>query len=271
MDSPFYNIAGYRFESLDDRDALREPFRNICKELDLLGTILLSKEGINFFLSGTQSTIDSFIDFLEKDERFIDIPLKVSYSKERAFRKMYVRLKKEIISMGLEEIKPAEATAPGISPAEFKQWLDEGRDITVLDTRNDYEIRLGTFSNAEHFGLSTFRGITQEIQHSKLDKEKPVVMFCTGGIRCEKASQLMINEGFADVRQLNGGILGYFEEVGGAHWHGDCFVFDRRVAVNPALEETEIAVCFACRSPLNKEEQKRDDYVTGESCLYCIE
>ena len=271
MEDKFVNIAGYRFTAIDDRDEMRQHFRRICSDLELLGTILLSPEGINFFLSGKQQSIDGFIDFLEQDERFIDIPLKVSYSKERAFRKMYVRLKKEIISMGVEEIKPAEATGTYISPAEFKQWLDEERDITVLDTRNDYEIRLGTFSNAEHFGLSTFRGITQEIQHSKLDKEKPVVIFCTGGIRCEKASHLMINEGFADVRQLNGGILGYFDEVGADHWQGECFVFDRRIAVNPRLEETATVVCFACRSPLKPEEQQRNDYVIGKSCLYCIE
>ncbi len=271
MDAPFVNIAGYRFAALDDRDALREPFRNTCKELELLGTILLSMEGINFFLSGTQDAIDGFVDFLEKDERFIDIPLKISYSAERAFRKMYVRLKKEIISMGLDEIKPEESTAPGISPAEFRQWLDEGRDITVLDTRNDYEIRLGTFTKSVNLGLSTFRGIPKEIQNSKLNKDKPVVMFCTGGIRCEKASQLMLNEGFSDVRQLKGGILGYFEEVGGDHWDGDCFVFDRRVAVNPQLEETNTVVCFACREPLTPEEQLSEDFIIGESCSYCID
>lgn len=271
MNAQFVNIAGYRFASLDDRNELRDPFRKICKELDLLGTILLSTEGINFFLSGTQDALDSFLDFLEKDERFIDIPLKISYSAEQAYRKMYVRLKREIITLGREEIKPEKSTAPGISPAKFRQWLDEGRDITVLDIRNDYEIRLGTFSNADHFGLSTFRGFPEKVRKTDLDKTKPVVLFCTGGIRCEKASQVMINEGFSDVRQLEGGILGYFDEVGGDHWEGDCFVFDRRVAVNPQLEETDTVVCFACREPLMPEEQKSSDYIIGESCSYCID
>lgn len=270
MAASFVNIAGYRFVALPDRDELREPLRQHCQSLGLLGTILLSHEGINFFLSGKQEAIDGFLDYLERDERFIDIPLKVSYSKDCAFRKMNVRLKKEIISMGMEEIKPAEFTGPTISPQEFKQWLDEGRDVTVLDTRNDYEIRLGTFENAVDFDISTFRAFPEAVENSTLDKQKPVVMFCTGGIRCEKASAVMLNAGFEDVRQIEGGILGYFEEVGGAHWNGDCFVFDRRVAVDPELNVTNVEVCFACREPLTLEEQKSEHYVIGESCPHCI-
>ena len=270
MAASFVNIAGYRFVALPDRDELREPLRQHCQSLGLLGTILLSHEGINFFLSGKQEAIDGFLDYLERDERFIDIPLKVSYSKDCAFRKMNVRLKKEIISMGMEEIKPAEFTGPTISPQEFKQWLDAGRDVTVLDTRNDYEIRLGTFENAVDFDISTFRAFPEAVENSTLDKQKPVVMFCTGGIRCEKASAVMLNAGFEDVRQIEGGILGYFEEVGGAHWKGDCFVFDRRVAVDPELNVTNVEVCFACREPLTLEEQKSEHYIIGESCPHCI-
>jgi len=270
MAAAFVNIAGYRFVALPDRDDLREPLRQRCQSLGLLGTILLSHEGINFFLSGKQEAIDGFLDHLERDERFIDIPLKVSYSEDCAFRKMNVRLKKEIISMGMEEIKPEEFTGPAISPQEFKQWLDEGRDVTVLDTRNDYEIRLGTFENAVDFDISTFRAFPEAVENSTLDKQKPVVMFCTGGIRCEKASAVMLNAGFEDVRQIEGGILGYFEEVGGAHWNGDCFVFDRRVAVDPELNVTNVEVCFACREPLTLEEQKSEHYIIGESCPHCI-
>ena len=270
MAASFVNIAGYLFVALPDRDELREPLRQRCQSLGLLGTILLSHEGINFFLSGKQEAIDGFLDHLERDERFIDIPIKVSYSEDCAFRKMNVRLKKEIISMGMEEIKPAEFTGPTISPQEFKQWLDEGRDVTVLDTRNDYEIRLGTFENAVDFDISTFRAFPEAVENSTLDKQKPVVMFCTGGIRCEKASAVMLNAGFEDVRQIEGGILGYFEEVGGAHWNGDCFVFDRRVAVDPELNVTNVEVCFACREPLTLEEQKSEHYVIGESCPHCI-
>jgi len=267
----FVNIAGYRFVDLPDRDELRQPFRNKCESLGLLGTILLSHEGINYFLSGKQDAIDGFLEYLERDERFIDIPLKISYSEACAFRKMNVRLKNEIISMGMDEIIPAEFTGPMISPEEFKQWLDEGKEVTILDTRNDYEIRIGTFENAVDFGLSTFRGFPEAVQNSSLDKQIPVVMFCTGGIRCEKASVVMLNEGFEDVRQIEGGILGYFEAVGGAHWDGDCFVFDRRVAVDPQLNETSAEVCFACREPLTPEEQQSEHYIIGEACPHCIQ
>jgi predicted sulfurtransferase len=234
-----------------------------------LGTILLSYEGINFFLSGKQESIDIFLEFLDHDERLAGIKIKFSYSEKPAFRKMYVRLKKEIISMGCEEIKPEFETGTSISPTEFKHWLDEGKEVTILDTRNDYEIRVGTFSNAIDFDIPTFREFPKAVEECSLDKEKPIVMFCTGGIRCEKASQLMINQGFLDVRQLEGGILGYFEEVGGDYWDGDCFVFDRRVAVDSNLQETEAVVCYACREPLSLDEQDESDYILGMSCPYC--
>ena len=211
----FVNVAGYRFIDLPDRDELRQPFRDVCEKNRLLGTILLSTEGINFFLCGDQLGIDGFLQYLELDERFVDIPLKVSHSEKLAFRRMNVRLKNEIISMGMDEIRPADDTGEPISPSEFKQWLDEGRDITVLDTRNDYEIRIGTFENAVDLNIGTFRAFPEAVKNSDLDKDKTVVMFCTGGIRCEKASALMLKEGFQDVRQLQGGVLGYFEEMGG--------------------------------------------------------
>jgi predicted sulfurtransferase len=269
MAQQFVNVAGYRFVDLPDRDELREPFREVCLKNRLLGTILLSTEGINFFLCGDQEGVDGFIQYLEKDERFVGIQLKVSHSEKLAFRRMNVRLKKEIISMGRDEIRPSESTGEVISPTEFKQWLDEGRDITVLDTRNDYEIRIGTFDNAVDFNISTFRAFPDAVMNSSLDKDKTVVMFCTGGIRCEKASALMLNEGFQDVRQLEGGVLGYFEEMGGAHWDGDCFVFDRRVAVDSELNVTGAEVCFACREPLTQEELDSPLYVPAISCPYC--
>ena len=271
MAQPFVNIAGYRFVDLPDRDELRQPFREACEKNRLLGTILLSTEGINFFVCGDQKGVDGFVDFLEGDERFAGIKLKVSHSEKLAFRRMNVRLKNEIISMGIDEVKPAEYTGEAITPAEFKQWMDEGRDITVLDTRNDYEIRIGTFENSVDLNISTFRAFPEAVMNSSLDKDKPVVMFCTGGIRCEKASALMLKEGFQDVRQLQGGVLGYFEEMGGAHWNGDCFVFDRRVAVDPGLNVTGAEVCFACREPLTQDELDSPLYVPAISCPYCIE
>ena len=271
MASEIVNIAGYRFVDLPDRDELREPFKTTCDEVGLLGTILLSHEGINFFLSGKQPAIDHFLIYLESDDRFKGIPVKISYSNRMSFRRMNVRLKNEIISLGLDSIRPAESTGESITPREFKTWLDEGKDIVVLDTRNDYEVRLGSFDGAIDLNLSTFRAFPDAIQATEIDKNQTVVMFCTGGIRCEKASAVMIEQGWSDVRQLEGGILGYFEEVGGDHWNGDCFFFDRRVSIDPALEETTTEMCWACREPLTEDEMQSEQYVVAKSCPYCIE
>ena len=270
MSGTVVNIAGYRFADMPDRDELRQPFRDLCQELDLKGTILLAHEGINFFLAGSQTSINSFVKWLEEDARFIDIPLKVSYSDYQPFRRMNVRLKKEIISLGLDHIKPAEMTGEEITPTAFKQLLDAGEEVIVLDTRNEYECRIGTFENAFELNIRSFRDFPKAVSEMDEDlKDKQVVMFCTGGIRCEKASVVMMDAGFSNVKQLKGGILGYFEEVGGDYWNGDCFVFDRRVAVNPELEETDVVQCFACREPLLLEEQSSGEYVIAQSCPYC--
>jgi predicted sulfurtransferase len=269
-DGTVVNIAGYRFVALPDRDELRQPFRDICETLGLAGTILLSHEGINFFLAGSRESIDSYLDFLAQDQRLADILLKVSYSESQPFRRMLVRLKNEIISLGMPEISPADFTGEEITPQHLKAKLDADEDVVVLDTRNDYEIRIGTFDNAVDLNISSFRDFPNAIKNLPEEmKEKEIVMFCTGGIRCEKASAVMLNAGFANVKQLKGGVLGYFEECGGAHWDGDCFVFDRRVALNPQLEETDHELCFACREPLGQEELNSEDYVIGQSCPHC--
>ncbi len=266
------NIAGYRFVNLEDRDELRQPFRLICDKLGLMGTILLSKNGINFFLAGEQKSIDSYIEFLEKDERFIDIPLKISYTDYQPFRRMLVRLKKEIIALGIDEVRPADFTAPNIKPKEFKKMLDENEDLLILDTRNDYETRVGIFENAIDLNLSTFREFPEAILDLPDEyKTKQIVMYCTGGIRCEKASVVMMNAGFENVKQLEGGILGYFEETDGSYWKGDCFVFYQRVAVDTNLNETEYSMCFACREPLTKRERRSENYKLDSYCPYCVE
>ena len=271
MSGPITNIAGYRFVTLPDRDTLHPVLQSVCDDLGLKGTVLLAPEGINFFLAGPQSSIDGFVTYLEKDPRFESIPLKVSYTDYQPFNRMNVRRKKEIISVGLDHIQPEFFTGEEIDPVDFKAMLDDGTFVHVLDTRNDYELRVGTFENAFDLGIRSFRAFPEAIQSlPSTMKDEPIVMFCTGGIRCEKASAIMIEAGFTNVKQLKGGILGYFEAVGGDHWNGDCFVFDQRVAVNPALQETEVVVCFACRQPLSLEEQSSPQYVVGESCPYCI-
>ena len=271
MAASIVNIAGYRFVDLDDRDALQGVLRSVCHDLGLKGTILLAPEGINFFLAGPQASIDGFVAHLNQDERFQDIPLKVSYSDYQPFNRMNVRKKQEIISVGLDHIRPADFTGTELEPKAFKDMLDRGELVHVLDTRNDYELRLGTFENAIDLDIRTFRAFPEAIQSLPDSmKDEPIVMFCTGGIRCEKASAIMLEAGFTNVKQLKGGVLGYFEQVGGAYWNGDCFVFDQRVALNPSLRETEAVVCFACRQPLSVEEQASSEYVIGESCPYCF-
>ena len=266
------NVAGYRFVDLPDRDALIPVFQSVCDDAGLKGTVLVAPEGINFFLAGSDEGLARFIDHLERDDRFEGVPLKVSFTDYQPFNRMNVRRKQEIISVGLDHIRPAEGTGPTITPEAFKAKLDAGEPVHVLDTRNDYELRIGTFSNAIDLDIPSFRAFPEAIQGLPDSmKDEEIVMFCTGGIRCEKASIIMMEAGFTKVKQLQGGILGYFESVGGEHWDGDCFVFDQRVAVNPALEETDAVVCFACREPLTVEEQASPDYVLGTSCPYCIE
>tara|TARA_B100001996_G_scaffold360726_1_gene326935 strand:+ start:538 stop:1374 length:837 start_codon:yes stop_codon:yes gene_type:complete len=265
------NIAGYRFVDLEDRDELRQPFRYTCEKLELKGTILLSNNGINFFLAGEQQAINEYLEFLESDERFIGIPLKISYTDYQPFRRMLVRLKKEIIALGIDEIRPVEFTGENIKPLDFKKIIDNEEEVIILDTRNDYETRVGLFENAIDLNLSTFREFPEAISELPEEyKKKQIVMYCTGGIRCEKASAVMINAGFENVKQLQGGILGYFEETDGSHWKGDCFVFDQRVAVDTDLNETEYSMCFACREPLTKKERRSSNYKLEEYCPYCV-
>ena len=266
------NIAGYRFVDLHDHDELRQPFLIVCEELELKGTILLSPNGINFSLSGKQEAIDSFTEFLESDKRFIGIPIKITHNDYQPFRRMLVRLKKEIIALGMDEIRPIDFTGPKIKPIEFKEILDNEEEVIVLDTRNDYETRVGLFKNAVDLNLATFRDFPKAIKELPDEfKNKPIVMYCTGGIRCEKASAVMLKEGFENVKQLEGGILGYFKETDGSYWEGDCFVFDDRVAVDTELKETEYVMCFACREPLTTEEINSPSYKIGEHCPYCVE
>ena len=266
------NIAGYKFVDLPDRDELIQPFQAKCSKLHLKGTILLANEGINFFLAGIEQAIDDFIVFLEQDQRFSNISLKKSWTEYQPFNRMNVRRKKEIISVGMDNIRPMDFTGPSISPHELKSMLDDKQPIHLLDTRNIYEMKIGTFDNAIDLEIDSFRAFPEAIRHLPSSmKTEPIVMFCTGGIRCEKASAIMMEAGFENVKQLEGGILGYFEAVGGHHWNGNCFVFDQRVAVNPTLEETGEVVCFACRTPLTIDEQQLPTYVLGESCLYCAE
>ena len=265
------NIAGYKFEPLVDPIDLVSLYQKKCDELELKGTMLISKNGINFSLAGTQQATDTIIAFLEEDNRFLNIPLKVTYSETQPFRRMKVRLKKEIISLGRKDINPRELTGERISPQDLKNLLDNKEDVLVLDTRNEYETRVGKFENAIDLNLDTFRDFPEAIESLPEEyKDKQIVMYCTGGIRSEKASAVMMKAGFVDVKQLEGGVLDYFKETGGAYWEGDCFVFDERVALDTDLNETDYIYCYICREPLSAEEKASPDFKINEYCPYCV-
>ena len=265
------NIAGDKVEPLENPVDLVRMYQQKGDELKLKGTMLISKNGINFSLAGTQQATDTIIAFLEEDNRFLNIPLKVTYSETQPFRRMKVRLKKEIISLGRKDINPRELTGERISPQDLKNLLDNKEDVLVLDTRNEYETRVGKFENAIDLNLDTFRDFPKAIESLPEEyKDKQIVMYCTGGIRCEKASAVMMKAGFADVKQLEGGVLDYFKETGGAYWEGDCFVFDERVALDSELNETDYIYCYICREPLSAEEKASPDFKINEYCPYCV-
>ena len=267
----FLNIAGYKFEQLDSLDTLIPEFQDKCDELELKGSVYLSPRGINFSISGTEENIEKYIEFMENDSRFLNIPLKRTFSETQPFRRMKVRLKKEIISLGRDDIDPRELTGEYVSPQELLSMYENNEDVVVLDTRNEYETRVGLFKNAVDLQLDTFRDFPKAIEQLPEEyKEKQIVMYCTGGIRCEKASAVMLKAGFTDVKQLEGGVLDYFKETGGKYWNGDCFVFDERVALDTDLNETEYIYCYICREPLSAEEKASPDFKINEYCPYCI-
>ena len=237
---PFINLAGYKFVSLDGLDDLKAALEQQCRDLDLKGTILLSFEGINIVLAGNEQEVTQFQALIRADQRLADVRFKRSASAFQPFDRMLVKIKKEIITLRVTGLDPANERAPTVAPAELKRWLDEGREVVLLDTRNAFEVDAGTFDKALDLRLSSFGQFAQAADG--LDpslKDKTVVTFCTGGIRCEKAAPVLIGKGFRNVFQLDGGILQYFEDCGNAHFNGLCFVFDQRVALdgnlNPAV------------------------------------
>ena len=235
------NIAAYKFVRIDDGEALRGALRTRTHALGLKGTILIAPEGINLFLAGTAPEVRAFLEGLRADARFADLEAKESWSAAQPFRRMLVKQKREIIRMDHPAIQPAAGRAPGVDAPTLKRWLDQGHDdagkpIALLDTRNAFEVDHGSFDGAIDWRIGKFTEFPKALhEHRDQLAGKTVVSFCTGGIRCEKAAILMREAGVADVLQLEGGILKYFEQVGGAHYHGECFVFDGREALAPDL------------------------------------
>ena len=264
------NISTYLFAPLENLKGLRDHLRQVCRDWSLKGTILLSTEGINLFVAGPAERIDQLVTLLRAVPGLGGLTPKISLSEEQPFSRMLVKIKKEIISFGVEGIDPVNKPAPRLSAQELKRWLDEGKPVTLLDTRNDYEVNLGTFQGAIPIGVRTFRDFpaaTARLQ--PLPKDQPIVTFCTGGIRCEKAAPYMINQGFENVFQLDGGILKYFEECGNHHYQGECFVFDKRVGLAGDLGESGQGMCYACQAVLSPAEMADPRTVEGVSCPRC--
>jgi len=235
----YLNIAFYRFVELSNLPELKQELKKRAVEMEIRGSILLSPEGINGFLAGEEPNVRAFFAELKTRPPFQVLEAKESFSSHLPFKRMLVKLKKEIITMGMPDIYPALDTGSRLEAKELKKWLDEQRDLVLIDTRNTYEVEQGTFNTAVHYNIETFKQFPAELE-KRVDelKDKTVVMFCTGGIRCEKSTALAKKMGIEKVFQLEGGILKYFEEVGSAHYKGDCFVFDGREAVDADLAGT---------------------------------
>ena len=263
--------ALYRFVRLDDYESMREPLLNFCTERGVKGTLLLAHEGVNGTISGGKTAIADVLSYLRSDERLTDLDCKFSYHEERPFLRMKVKLKREIVTMGLAGVDPNQSVGRYASPEEWNELVDDP-ECLVIDTRNDYEVEIGSFRGAINPGTKSFRDFPAWVDEN-LDpqKHKKVAMFCTGGIRCEKSTSLLVSKGFDDVWHLKGGILNYLEQTAEAstRWEGECFVFDSRVAVNHQLEKGQYDQCFACRFPLDDAQKESPQYVPGVSCPRC--
>jgi UPF0176 protein len=263
--------ALYKFVSLPDFHELREPLHDHCLAQNIRGTLLLAEEGINGTVAGSREAIDSLLAYLKADPRLADLSHKESFDSSQPFYRMKVKLKKEIVTMGIDGIDPNEVVGTYVKPKDWNALISDP-DVVLIDTRNDYEVEIGTFKGAVDPKTESFRQFPEYVrQNYNPAKHKKVAMFCTGGIRCEKASAFMKREGFEEVYHLEGGILKYLEEVDqpDSLWQGECFVFDNRVSVKQGLEPGEYALCHGCRWPITDADRQSDKYEEGVSCPAC--
>lgn len=273
-DEPAALVAAfYRFVPLPDYRALREPLQQRCADLGLLGTILLAGEGINGTVSGPEPAVRKLMARLRDDARFADMVFKLSWAHEPPFHRMKVRLKKEIVSLGVPGVDPLRAVGEYVRPEAWNELIAQP-NVRVIDTRNDYEVHLGSFEGAENPETSSFRDFPAWAdQNLDPERDQHVAMFCTGGIRCEKATAYLKERGFQNVYHLEGGILNYLESVADTDsaWRGDCFVFDNRVTVDHALQEGDFEVCPACRMPLTEADRRSPKFELHVSCPKCFD
>ena len=267
--------ALYKFVEINDLLSLQDSLYNICEENNIMGTILIADEGINGTISGKHNEIKETISSLTSDDRFSNVEIKYSATDKQPFHRMKVRLKKEIVTIGLPEINPNKKVGKYVKPEDWNKLISDP-NVVVIDTRNKYETKIGSFQNALDPETSSFREFpdwVKKFKNSEDNTNKKIAMFCTGGIRCEKASSLMKEEGFEDVYHLQGGILKYLETIDKENslWNGECFVFDQRVCLTDELEVGSYKMCFACRMPITEEEMQNEKYIEGISCIYCYD
>jgi len=270
-----YTVAAlYHFTPFEDHEALQKPLQAICDETGTKGTLLLAHEGINGTIAGTHNGISAVLDHIRSLPGCAGTDVKFSHAAEMPFNRMKVRLKREIVTMGEPDIDPRESVGRYVQPQDWNALISDPETI-VIDTRNDYEVGIGTFEGAVDPKTKSFREFPKWFRENReelLEGKKKVAMFCTGGIRCEKSTSFLRAEGVEEVYHLKGGILKYLEDVpqDDSLWEGECFVFDQRVSVKHGLELGSYGQCFACRMPLTKEEMASPDYAAGVSCPHCI-
>lgn len=265
--------ALYKFVALPDYQELREPLIAECQEAGIKGTLLLAAEGINGTVAGTREGIDRVLNYLKADERLKDLSHKESFDDTMPFYRMKVKLKKEIVTMGVEGIDPRQVVGTYVAPKDWNALISDP-DVVVVDTRNDYEYELGSFENALNPNTKSFREFPQYVADNMDPKrQKKVAMFCTGGIRCEKSTAYMKEQGFEEVYHLHGGILQYLEDVPAEEslWNGECYVFDNRVSVDHDLQPGTYDLCHGCREPINDEHKASEKYIEGVSCPRCYD
>jgi UPF0176 protein len=267
----FLVAALYRFVDFPDFEEWREPLLELCRAGEVKGTLLLAKEGINGTIAGPEAGVQRVLEHLRADPRFADLQPKFSKASEAPFLRMKVRCKKEIVTMGVEGIDPNQIVGTYVQPQDWNALIQDP-SVTLIDTRNDYEVAIGTFEGARDPKLASFREFPAWLKTEVEDGQK-VAMFCTGGIRCEKSTAYLKQLGVREVFHLQGGILKYLETVpeDQSLWQGECFVFDERVAVKHGLAEGSYCLCRACRYPIAAEDRQRTEFDEGVSCHHCFE
>lgn len=270
---PLVVAAIYKFVKLADCESLRAPLLAQCDALGITGTLLLAKEGINGTIAGSRAGIDQILAYLRNDPRLSDLEHKESAADHPPFYRMKVKLKKEIVTMGVTGIDPTELVGQYVKPEDWNALISDP-DMLLIDTRNDYEVDVGTFRGAVDPRITTFHEFPEYVKKNFDPQKQPrVAMFCTGGIRCEKASAYMLQQGFSEVYHLQGGILKYLENVPAEQslWQGECFVFDQRVAVGQGLAPGHYELCYGCSRPITAEEKASPKYQAGVSCPHCFD